>query len=268
MITRWQRSTSGGHVVLRLRADLESGAIHIRDHLPGRPTLASLLGPVIATGAKVDGPRLITTLEGELGAIVNVVDGSRQVTTAVVFGDDQYAIIEAISTLPAQHALYQETTSGLAHRHELGLGRDRTRRFLYEPPAGWTGVSRGRETLWISPANPRRFELVRVYDARPLRSRGRLHDELAEAPRSSRNFRTRDGLPGDIATWTDTMPERDRVIISLATVRDDAYTYRFRLECDEASFKDASRVFGAMVLTTRPLVARRGDSDVFAAWQD
>jgi hypothetical protein len=273
LLDLWKSSVLGGDLVMHLRTNAEVAQIRVREMVPGRPRLDTLVAPLLAAApaAVVDGPSEIVTDEGELGVLITVADDRRQTTAAFVFGDESYAHIEGVARSPASFAATRATVIELAQRHSLGLGTDRWRRFPYAPPPGWTGVARPRETLWISPACPRRHQLIRVYDARPANpGSGALGRELVERtgftapPRSRRRFRTRAGLNAELVTYACEGGQ----VISETTVTDDRYRYRFRLECDEDSFGEASPVFAALVVSLRPLRLRRIETDVFAAWQD
>ncbi len=280
-MTEWRRTFSAGDVALVPPQGPEVGIIRVRQHLPGRPALKKIVAAVHAEspGATVEGPLLLVTAEGELGAVVNLVEERRQRTTAVIFGDDFYAQIDGKVHQREHFAVFRQAVAKLAHGHCMGLGTDRWRRFYYEPPPGWTGVARPRETLWIAPSCPRTHQIIRVYDARPPRAglaerqRRQLIESVAaevgaERPAAAPPFRTRDGLPAEMLTYRGELPGRGRVKVSDAMVLEPRYLYRFRLECDEAAHEAAMGVFHGLITSMRPVPARKPDADVLSTWQD
>jgi hypothetical protein len=264
----WIRTNApGGHVLFTLAGRPELGAIHVRARLEGRPRLADLLA---AYPPERTPPRMLTTVEGELGVIVEAVDGERLRIVAMAYADDRFTVIEGVLASMEHHHLFRSTVETLAREQRFGLERDRRRRFLYQPPGGWAGVAREHETLWISPACPGHLELIRVFDATPLGQRRTVSPPglAPEAVIPAGAFVTRDGMRGEVTTSSQMIPGQGRAIVSVATLRDDCFLYRFRLECDEASFGEVSELFTTVVLSTKPLTPRPQPVDLFAVWQD
>lgn len=281
MILPWRRTFSGGDVVLCLPEGPEAGHIRVREQQPGRPRLRQLLEPILAAapGASVEGPAPLVTAEGEMAALVNLVDARHQRTTAFIFADESYCQIDGMVTVPEHFPAFRQAVTKLTYGHCMGLGTDRWRRFYYEPPRGWTGVARPRETMWIAPSCPRLHQVIKVYDARPPRlgfaatQRRQLIEsvpaEVAKVqPSPPEPFRTRDELPGEIIVYRGEMPERGAFCVVDAIALESRYAYRFRLECDEAAYPQARVVFDELVTSMRPVPARRPDDTVLSTWQE
>src|SRR5262249_60470970 len=109
--------------------------------------------------------------------------------------------------------------SNVCHAGRVGLGRHGWRRFLYGPPPGGIGVGRTRGALWIAPAVPRRFRVMKVFDARPpadnraARQGARLFETLpneffVEPPSVPYVFYTPTGLQCRVIVFTGRIPHR------------------------------------------------------------
>ncbi len=265
-LSAFTRARSGLDLVLTLRAAPGAGRIRVRERIAGRPVLARIvasLGTPLAGG-----PHPFMTAEGEYGVVLDAAEGF---TLAYVFGDEHHTRFEAQVHDLQLAGLFRRAVIELAHAHELGLGSDRCRRFPYTAPAGWAGVARVRETMWISPSCARQHQVIRAYDARPVRPgapRRGIGEPLTPASslRRSRRFRTAAGLDAQVATFVVELPEAGKRVFSDFIASDDKVVYAFRLESAESCFAEASKVFAGVVSSMQPLGRAKADATIFAVW--
>jgi hypothetical protein len=155
------RDTAVIHYRERVRP-LERLGTLVRGLLAGDPRFARAAVPPTAA-------RLLTD-EGEHAAQVTVraPDPAAQRDLGFVFGDDFYALVDAVTLVPAafdaQVARVRELVT--TDRHMLGARR---RRFEYRPPAQWQPLVSGFVTEWYPPNFPNDSVHITVYPANPVR---------------------------------------------------------------------------------------------------
>ncbi len=84
-----------------------------------------------------------------------------------VFGDDQYTLIDAGTTVPDRFAFFEQAARTFTFYVALGLGYRRRRRFEYKSPTMWSGVARGLDAVWMPPGYPRVRAQMTVHAAVP-----------------------------------------------------------------------------------------------------
>ena len=143
-------------------------------------------------------PRRLTTIEGEHAALITRTGtlASGAAATLVygyVFLDDYYAALEGI-TFADMTATIEELVIGDVHL----LGRERRRRCVYTPPAGWQGRGNLFEARWFPldyPANPASIFVNPALPNTPGLARAIL-EKLGGAFTLER-FKSRQGLDGE-----------------------------------------------------------------------
>ena len=269
----WRRTFSGDGVVL----SIPEGQIHLRPKVtPVRPIRQLAKTP--PPGAKVDGPFPLVTFEGEYGALVNIVVGDEQHTSALIYGDTFYALIDGRTKVPDAHATFRMAVARLAREHTLGLGIDRFRPYFYMPPPDWQPVARATSTLWIAPDCARQHATIQVFHARPARaSVGTLQyrrffeqlsreyvEERGTEPQSARNHHN---MIGQHTTQRATI-NGTQMIASTLTLSDGRMLYLLRLEAAASVHDKHLPVLLEMAASARPLPVARTDVDVLIDWFD
>lgn len=140
-----------------LRRASEVVASVLRDDPPFRITR---LGPATP----------LTTSEGEHGAWVEL-DGARDGVAvrraiAMIFADEFVVAFDVLGIDPGSWDELDLAARDLVTAYQLGLGV-RPRRFLYEPPAGWTPLARGLHAYFYPPGFPGDPALLVVHPATP-----------------------------------------------------------------------------------------------------
>lgn len=212
--------------------------------------LARRAGPVRTEMGPLEA---LVTVEGEHAAFRvlrgDLTDGPYTRAIGILFGDDDYTLIDAASADPAYFDELVRATRDLTLHYSLGLGHRRARRFRYTPPADWIAVPRGLDACWLAPDAPARDASILVRAALPAGvSRASVlagvvaHERLlgAELPAPGRGTTVfaRDGLAGTVWTLEGTRGGRPWC-------------------CDVAVFEDERFLY--------PLVARREPGDTAAA---
>ncbi len=285
VLAGWQRSSSGGDLVLAGEGGAPAGTIRISPGAgPIRPVAELFRGFLEPSAAQTIEPLVLdTTDDGEHLALANAHGPDGQHTLGVVFGDDQYTRIEGRVTDPAQFARFRGAVHELTYATTLGLGAGRWRRFYYEPPPGWNGVARRRGAMWISPACPRHYQVMRVFDARPPAEHQHLHgarmfetlpvEFFREAPKGPVSYWTADELECQVTVYSAQLPTRTAPVKVLdGIIMTDAYVYPIRMECDPERLEDSMHVFERVVASLRPLPERRASIEAevsaMAFWVD
>src|SRR5262245_41487228 len=138
------RAPDGGWAELRERQ---------RPLLPFRQLVDRRVEDLRAAGIRELAPeraRRVVTVEGELGAIATTAGSCEgepiEHSLAVSYADDFQVEIDARASRADQRDGVRAAVRELVSRFPVGLGELRYRRYLYQPPAGWHGVSRGLVT--------------------------------------------------------------------------------------------------------------------------
>ena len=270
----WKRTFSGGGVVL----DRDNGKIRIQPGLAPLQPFAEIMRTNIPPGGEVQGPVAMINAEGEYGAMVNAIKGDEQITLVALFGDQTYSVIVGRTTDPGAHRTYVETVRRVAYGHSLGLGSDRRRPYLYERPAGWSGVRRPYSTLWIAPDAAQSRAVIEVFHARPARNSigslqyRRVFEQLPrefgeERPTEPISVDNRHGIQNQVISFTGVV-QNERMKVTDAALADGRTLYLARLSSRVAAHDAYLPVLHQLVCTVRPLVAPKGDVDVLIDWFD
>jgi hypothetical protein len=207
-----------------------------------------------------------TTHEGEYAATRTIVgrhgDIRLERTIGIVWCDHFCTRIDGATTDPAQHDRYRTAIDTLTRHCSLGLGEQRRRRYVYEPPPSWQGYTRGLVSLWIPPEYPRDAALISVFPARPVRSSdpsSRLDRQLHEmswygfAQQSSappEALVTSHSLVGTLHSVTGRFHHGPPRALSLALLEDHRFHYAMRLEGPDDTHRS---LFRAVVESVEPI---------------
>ncbi len=280
-VAGWRRSFVGSDCVLTDEEGAHAGRIRIAQRVAPLRSVEEIFAPFLAVGER---PAIAVTAEGEYAALANALDTTRQHTLGVVFGDDHYAEIDGVATVPARYARVRTAVEKLTHAYTLGLGSNRWRRFYYEPPPGWIGVARTRATLWIAPTAPRPYQAMKAFDARPpadnraARQGARLFETLPQEffvapPSGPFVFYTPTGLQCRVLVFAGRVPNRPGTMNAIeGTVIEPRYIYPLRMECDAELLEPTMHLFERVIGSIRPLPERGRDLDpdmgVLTSWVD
>lgn len=286
----WSRRFLADSIVLYPPGGREQGAVRITERIrPLRP-VQQILREVIS---RFEDPwqvehigevRPLVTLEGEHAALVKI-DMRAQAVQAVVmlgivFGDDFYATVEAMSFSAEQHGQFQHYTEHLTRHFHLGLGMLRRRRYLYTPPPGWQALARTHSVTWYPPDYPRLRALIRVFDAKPadtsqpmLQDR-RLVEDLAlgmgmrsDAPPApvSSDY----GLNGLLTVTTGQYEGGPTTIYAQVALVDTRFSYLLRLESSVADIVTSREIFAQLIKTVFPVPLATTESEgALVQWAD
>jgi len=230
----------------------------------------------------------VVTAEGEYGAMVTVsgvgkVDGvPLDAVVGAVYGDDFYDQIDAYLVDPAKNGRLTPAVRDFLYDHSLGLGTDRQRRFMYDPPDGWIGIPRGMFTEWLHPEFPKHYSRINVAAAMPekdvpaseiaismlYRKAGRFK-KTAQLEQS--NVSSEFGVHGLLYRIRGRFDDPDQPETDLlgCVLRDERYMYTMRLETVRDNVDEDREVLNRMVKSIRPIprpVTR--ESDVFTHWSE
>jgi hypothetical protein len=201
----------------------------------------------LTPGASIKDARHVTTVEGELGALLACDVSGVHHTLGVIYGDDFQLIIRGRTERPEERERIRNVTEELLFHFPLGLGKKRYRRFWYRPPAGWQGLVRGLVTDWYPLDYPRYPATIKVLPARPLDTlfeldthfrddsfAGLTIDDLTRTPLTLTRFRGSSAcaLSGEQAFVTAALEDRQYMYVLRLT------TLRERLSLDEPVFFD------------------------------
>lgn len=254
-IPHWQRRVSGETVFLVAPEGLEAGVISIVERVRPVVTLAELCR---GRGEVIDGPKPITSDEGEDGAVVSLDDGRLRHDVGVLVGDEFLATVIGVTGQPIHFERTRREVEGLLVRFPLLLGV-RRRLFHYPPPPKWRPVARGLEAEYYAPEFPRDPSRITVFPALPAATA-----TAAEAIATLVGDQTarRADTAGD--DWAETVRRTERGLsFQVATARvgdhltcfaaaaDDKYLYALRLECPASA--DHRALFEAVLDGVVPL---------------
>jgi hypothetical protein len=178
--------------------------------------------------AAITAPRRLTTSEGEHAALVvrtgTLGDVAVQVFHGCVFLDDYYASLDGVARVGAGMI---ETVEQLLVGDLHLLGRERRRRYLYEPPRGWQGTGDDFVARWYPLDHPRNPARIFVNPALPAsRELARAIVDKVAAGASVAAFTSRHGLDGEHYQLGDT---------HLMFLTDDRFLYGVRADFDVAA---------------------------------
>jgi hypothetical protein len=232
--------------------------------------------PLMPAGATLEGPFTLVTSEGEYGVIVNGVVEGEQTTVALVYGEHTYASIHARTTDASLYATFLDVVRRLAHGQSLGLGADRRRPYLYDPPPGWSGIVRPFSTLWLAPDCGRQRATLQVFHARPHRNTAptvqyrqlfeQLSREFGDAPpHEPQVMESRFGIRGQLVTRHGTVAGTP-TSISDAGLTDGRMLYLLRLETAADIHARHRGVLDACVASVQPIPPPKADVDTLIEW--
>jgi hypothetical protein len=216
----------------------------------------------------------LTTEEGEHAALV-VVEGAIgtspvECSFGLVFGDDFYARLVAVSSSPAHFAAVRATVRTLIRTDYHVLGR-RRRRYVYGPPPGFHAVAGLFDTIWYPLDYPARATSITVAAALPQQPG--LRDALVATAEQRRAHHSATppeplGTPNLMHGRLYTLaPAADGGRAWIALLEDDAYIYPVRLDSKAAEPTADLAVFAAVLASIEPLPAPQvhGDTGAFGA---
>lgn len=258
---------------------LRDGSVRIRDRRRPLRTARAVIDRSIAQlgigDARAEAIEHLQTIEGEHAAfatIVATIDGLPcERNLGLIFGDDFYTQIDAVTVVPSQFARLREAARELVCRYGIGLGHLRIRRAYYEPPPGWTGYPRGLATSWYPPGFPRNRTSITALPAVPsdqapgLLTELNLRARLAASELPAAPYRAlASGLEGLVAT-VDAGSLRNTVVCA----RDDRFDYSFQLESPIENHDRHRSTLDQVVASLQPVPrpqTRAAPSQVFFHW--
>jgi len=256
--------------------------VQVRHGLPLRP-LRETIKQMIELGLGgeavklVAPPRMIATAEGEYGAVFELASARARRHVGVVFGDDSLALVDGRVADAARFAEYAELVEGLTMSISLGLGTDRWRRFWYEPPAGWRGLTRVRADVWLAPQFPEHYGVITVFHARPetatrtLLQHHKLFEELTSEYGGRRTepspVQTKSGMVGQVVGYEGTVGDITRNAANVV-FSDGRYMYLMRVECDAAHRDEYTALFLRMIETVESIPWPRQNLAGFIHWSE
>jgi len=260
----WRVAQTADGLVLTPPEGAQLGVIQIRE---GQRPLASTDALFAADGVE-RGPleRLVTT-EGEHAAVQvhrgSGPDGQAFVRClGAVFGDDFYTLIDGGTTVADRFTLFEHAVRTLAVTMSLGLGYRRRRRFEYTVPAGWGGIARGLDTVWMPPGFPGVRSQITVHAAQPVGATARdLRDSIIKRLELSgmtsmkvgdAEPRITEGSAVNGVAWRATGTEDGiRKHVDVVVLEDERFLYPLELVASAEHIGEARAFFDYLVHTVR-----------------
>ncbi len=214
-------------------------------------------------------PHRLTTFEGEHAALITrsgTIGASMvELIHGYVFLDDSYAALDGIAT--ADPAWLVDAAEHLVRGDVHLLGRQRRRRFVYTPPAGWQGTGGRFEARWYPLDHPRNPARILVNPALPS-ALGLVHeivDRLVAGAmtivRPADELATRHGLAGEHHHLRGHGLDTHLWLLS-----DEHYLYSVRADASIGATIDAAR---ALVDSIEPVPGTRAPAvDSFQFWAE
>jgi hypothetical protein len=268
----WTRTYSGDAITLYPPEGAALGGIRYRERVRPLARVSHVVEQMLSRypafkPTQVGKPEMVVTQEGEYGALVKVAGTFNgqpaQRDLGFVFGDDFYALLSAISLVPDRFETYTKHVKLLVtvDSHCLGVRR---RRFLYTPPAGWSGRPRGGMAEFTPPDFPRNLSLIQVFPANPITETAEsvMENMLAEdyaggfvldAMRGPENIGSLHGLNGMAWNVVGKFGDKPRSHRDLVVFRDQRYLYSMRLETMQEERSAERQVFLDMVRSAHPI---------------
>jgi len=227
----------------------------------------------------------LLTVEGEYAAcstLTGTLEGHRtERTLAFVLGDDHYTRIDGVTLVPERFGQMRALVRELAHLYSLGLGLLRRRRYLYEPPRGWSGYPRALTTEWLAPGYPADDSTLTVFPARPMIETGAdtldlmLHElgwtGFAPVDAATQPVTT-PHLTGHVRSYRGLRDGRPRHV-HLAILEDGRFSYMSRLDAPADGITHVA-VLRDLIASIIPLPIPQPPersaptNDAFANWSD
>jgi hypothetical protein len=270
------RLTAGVHVRERLRP-LE------RTHDIVRVAIRHLAANVEIT--KVGPIESLATDEGEYAAIIELDGKGRDPTghamkyvIGFVFGDDFYDRIDGYFSESPKSSEYHSLIRAYVLAYRLNLGEFRSRRFYYDPPAGWQGRARNMLAQWFTFDYPKRPSQMIVSAAYPstkieasVTARALIQRRLIgfkQERETGESFPpTEAGLHMGVHHVVGRF-ENDPSITDLCTVvaTDQRYVYVTRLETSTQWFEEDRAALMKLAGSIRPLPRKKLDEKTAMSW--
>ena len=272
-VAGWSFSVGHDHIAM-LAPDDATGLLRYEERRRPLQALADVIAglpwPCGARVVSVSAPEPRVTGEGEYAAVAEVVaelDGRPlHRTVGAVFLDDSYALVVGQTQDPARvartAALVRQLVDG--DRHHLGTRR---RRFVYRPPAGWSGFVRGElHATWISPEDPAILAVHPAIPAVPGRDEALAYrDRLLADPRLALAGAPDDAPPisllarGGLSGRWWRVPLAGDMVCDLGFLEDGRMVYPIVLTAPAAASHRAEAILRG-VLDSVEALPRPGDS--------
>jgi hypothetical protein len=262
----------------------ERGVIRIRDRQRPLRSIDDLVRARIAEmtlGEHVPGPieRIITS-EGEHAAVTIVTstlgDERFERTLGVILGDDFYTVIDGGASEAGARAQIRSAVRALVDDYSIGLGVVRRRRYLYQPPIGWSGYARGLITEWHPAGFPNEAASIAVFPARPVgESKAAVLDRALHELGWHGFTRTSRGDPTPILTRHHLLGAQWRIVgryddrpvqhQDIVVLQDDRFHYAMRLESTAVRIDDDREIFHRLLDSIEPIPRARSSRRATAA---
>ncbi len=285
-LTGWSRRLAPGGVILT-PPGTRAGLIRIHDREPQRSLVALIetLRAGTPAGAELtltESPHPLTTVEGEHAAFLECRSqrGNQimQRSVGVVIGDDHFTVIDGRVEDPALFHRFHELTFDLTESYCLGLGANRWRRFFYQAPRGWQGLTRVKSEAWIALEFPRNRGMITAFHARPLEPNAAaaqhrvLYENLTSDARRTTGPQpcppSLSGMPGQMAEFVLGAQARNDLVINRA-YEDDRFVYLFRLQTDAGHADENRKVFDEVTASVQPIPRIRARAEAMVShWFD
>ncbi|MFN0247403.1 MAG: hypothetical protein ACKV2T_10995 [Kofleriaceae bacterium] len=262
-----------------------AGGIRLLERQPllaMRDAIAHASGQMDSFACEISPLERFTTHDGEYAATCTIVgrhgDVRLERTIGIVWGDHFCTRIDGATMDPAQHDRYRKAIDTLTRHHSLGLGEQRRRRYVYEPPPDWQGYTRGLVSLWLAPDYPRDPTVIYVFPARPARAADpsshldrQLHEMSwygfeEQTSESAEELLTTYSLVGSLHSVTGRFHDGPSRALSVAILQDQRFHYVMRLEGPDGAHRSH---FRTLVQSVEPVPTRTIQPSTFhLAWID
>ncbi len=218
--------------------------------------------------ALVSAPEPILTVEGEYAALAmaRATYEGNLITRHIgaVYGDDFLNVIDAVAESPQLADWFGQLTRYLVYHCQLGLGV-RSRRYYYQPPAGWSPRAEGLSCTWyprefprsavaliVPPAMPREGTVDQVWTSL-LQSSHQLNFVIEQTD-GPEPFTSEHGLHGKTWCLSGRLPEAPQSFRDLVILADERYQYALMLESGATDSRERCRaILPAVARSIRPI---------------
>lgn len=275
VLPNWRAAYFADGIGLVAPRGREHGVIRIRDRQRPLRSIGDIVRARVAEMTlgehDVGAIERTITSEGEHAAITVVTsrlgDEKFERTLGVIFGDDFYTQIDGGASEPTMRAQIRDAVRVLVEDYAIGLGALRRRRYLYEPPNGWSGYPRGLVTEWHPAGFPNEAASIAVFPARPAgESQTALLDRALHELGWHGFVRTSGGDPAPILTRRHLVGAQWRIVgrygdrpqhLDIVVLQDDRFHYVLRLESTEARIDDDRAAFHRLLDSIEPIPRAR-----------
>ena len=167
------RDERRGSLVLYPPAGRDLGEVHYFERAGALRSVETIIQEALAglpglQVQKLRPPEPLCTAEGEYASFVDIdgklADWPLKLYLGIVFADDFVSLLRVLSWNGAE---LEPVARELLHRCSLGLGV-RRRRFLYEPPPGWSVHTQDLVVTFYAPGFPKELGSITVFPANPV----------------------------------------------------------------------------------------------------